>query len=90
MKDDNRNKKAARGLVAKRKSDLKVAKDHEESQGKGGEGKGKTYKSNAVTALEARLTVAEGNAIKGFLKPEKIAKLHVCIQTYIIITCSLL
>ena len=83
MKDANRDKKAARGLVAKLKSDLKVAKEQEESQGKGGKGKGKARKSKAVTALEARLTVAEGNVIKGFLKPENIAKLQVCIQTHI-------
>ena len=53
-------------------------------EGKGGKGKGKTCKSNAVTALEARLTVAEGNVIKGFMKPENMAKLKVCIQTYYI------
>ena len=67
-----------------------MAKDQEESQGKGGKGKGKARKSNAVTALEARLTVAEGKVIKGFVKLENIAKLQVCIQTYIIITYVLL
>ena len=86
LKDANRDKKVARGLVAKLKSDLKVAKEQEDSQGK--VGKGKARKSNVVTALEARLTVAEGNVIKGFLKPENIAKLQVCIQkhmTYILL-----
>ena len=70
--------------MAKLKGELKVVK--EQSQGKGGKGKGKARKSNAVTALEARLTVEEGNISKGFLKPENIAKLQVSIQTYIIIT----
>ena len=69
--------------MAKLKSDLKVAKEQDESQGKGGKGKGKALKSNAVTALEARLTLAEGKVIKRFLKPENIAKLQVCIQKHI-------
>ena len=77
------DKKAARSLVAELKGELKVAKEQEESQGKGGKGKGKAHKSNAVTAQEARLTVAEGNVIKGFLKPENITKLQVCIQKHI-------
>ena len=73
LKDSNKDKKAARDLMAKLKIDRKVAKEHEESQVKGGKGKGKACKSNAVTALEVRLTLVEGNVIKGFLKPEYIA-----------------
>ena len=84
MKDANKDKKTALGLVAELKGEIKVAKEQEENQGKGGKGKGKARKSNAVTALEVWLTVAEGNVIKGFLKPENIAKLQVCIQTYYI------
>ena len=80
------------------KGEIKVAMEQEESQGKGGKGKVKAHKSNAVTALEAQLTVAESNVIKGFPKPENIAKLQVCIQkriiiiTYVLllILCSLL
>ena len=71
--------------MAKLKSDQKVAKGQDGSQGKSGKGKGKERKSNAVTALEARLTLTEGNVIKGFLKPENIAKLLVCIQKHIIV-----
>ena len=62
-----------------------MAEEQDGSQRKGGKGKGKERKSNAMTARYARFTLTEGNVIKEFLKPENIAKLQVCIQKHIII-----